>query len=138
MSHETQSKALSATVEMLPPTLNHMYIQRADGGKALTREAETFRRLVVYVARSAARISGWRYPAKARLELEIKLTFPTYRKSDLDNRIKATADALALALGFNDACIDRIIVERAPMVRNRPICVMTLRILPARTAATGD
>jgi Holliday junction resolvase RusA-like endonuclease len=132
MSHETQIKALSVTVEMLPPTVNHQYIQRADGGRALTREAETFRRLVVYVARSAARTSDWRYPAKARLELEIKLTFPTYRKSDLDNRVKSCQDALALALGFNDACIDRIIVERTPMVRNRPLCTMILRILPAR------
>lgn len=116
---------------MLPPTVNHMYVQRADGGKALTNEAATFRRIVGYTARSNARRFDWTYPEGARLELTICLTFPTKRTQDIDNRVKAALDALALALGFNDSCIDRIVVERAGVVRNRPRCVMMLRVMEA-------
>jgi Holliday junction resolvase RusA-like endonuclease len=138
MSHETQSKALSVAVRMIPPTTNHMYLQRADRGKALTEEARTFRQLTGWAAKAAAASVGWRYPEGARLELAIELTFPNARNNDLDNRIKAVQDALAPVLHFNDSCIDRIVVVRAPMARNRPLCVMTIRILPARAAGEGE
>jgi Holliday junction resolvase RusA-like endonuclease len=121
--------ALTVAVGMLPPTVNHQYITRAGGGKALTREAATFRRLVGSLCRTAVREAGWSYPEGARLELEIRLTFPNRKNQDIDNRVKAALDALALALGFNDSCVDRIVVERVGVVRNRPLCEMVLRVM---------
>lgn len=59
----------------------------------------------------------------------MRLTFPDRRKSDLDNRLKASQDALAIALGFNDARIVRVTAERAGVEPGRPACEMVLEVL---------
>lgn len=121
--------ALLIAVRMLPPTVNHMYVARRQGGKALSDEARAFRELAALSARGAAQRCGWHYPPGARLELTISLTFPNRINQDIDNRVKAALDALALALGFNDSCVDRIVIGRAGTIRNQPLCEMMLRIM---------
>jgi Holliday junction resolvase RusA-like endonuclease len=57
------------------------------------------------------------------------LTFGDKRNQDIDNRIKSALDALALALGFDDNCIDRIVIERAGYARGCPRCELILEAL---------
>ena len=121
-------RPLTVVIPILPPTVNHMYITRRDGGKALTAQAQTFRQYASAEARSTANLTRWEMPSGA-MRLTIALTFGDRRNQDIDNRAKAALDALALALGFNDARIDELIIRRAGYEKNRPLCEMTLEAL---------
>lgn len=87
---------------MLPPTVNHMYRNTNRGGKVLTDEAQTFRQEVALAMRGQSAPDGL-------LACTVQLTFGRRkgrtRRLDADNRIKALADAVALALGFDDSRI---------------------------------
>lgn len=87
---------VACQLDMLPPSVNHMYITLRRGGKALTDEAQTFRQVVALALR------GKDAPPVTPLALYVWMTFPNRRTGDGDNRIKALQDAIALALGFND------------------------------------
>lgn len=93
---QPQPYAVRCVVDMLPPSVNHMYVALRRGGKALSEEAQTFRQLVALALR------GQPTPPAGLLILNVWLTFPNKRSGDGDNRIKAAQDAIALALGFND------------------------------------
>jgi Holliday junction resolvase RusA-like endonuclease len=90
------------TLPLLPPSINHMYRSIGGARKALTDEALTFRHEVAIAVR------GRRAP-EGLLACTVQLTFGSKRRGshrlDADNRIKALADALALALGFDDSRI---------------------------------
>lgn len=96
MSVITTAYSVRLELDMLPPSVNHMYRPTRNGGKALTDEALTFRGLV------AAELLGCSIPAVAPLVLNFWFTFPNKRRSDGDNRLKALQDSIALALGFDD------------------------------------
>ena len=117
---------LTVIVPVLPPTVNHMYALNRDGSKRLTDEAQSFRAYVVAEARSTARLTGWRLPAGA-LEFEIKLTYGTKHRTDIDNRVKAALDAIAIAFDFDDTRIERIVIERAGIDPKRPLTEMIVR-----------
>lgn len=118
---------ITISVRVLPPSVNHMYAPNADGSKRLTDQARAFREFAGYEARVEAARAGFR-PAP-RMALTMRLTFGDRRNQDIDNRVKAALDALALALGFNDSCVDRIVIERAGYDKGRPLCEMTLEAL---------
>lgn len=115
---------ITTTIDMLPPTVNHMYLARRDGGKALTDEAYTFRALVGLALRSAPPV-----PQDGDLAVTLRLTFPDRRRTDIDNRAKAAIDALALALGFDDRRVARLVVERAGYAKGAPACELVLEVL---------
>ncbi len=117
------------TIALLPPSVNHQYIQRGQGGRALSEEAKAFRKAAILQARNAAQLIGWEYTGE-RLALTAYLFFSSKRKADIDNRGKALLDAIALALGFDDECIDRITLERAGYARNDPHCYVILEAIP--------
>ena len=80
-------------------------------------------------ARETARLTGWQVPS-GRLQLTMLLTFGTRAtRVDIDNRIKTGLDALALALGFDDSRVDRIVIERVGVDPKRPLCEMILEAL---------
>ena len=112
-------------VAALPPTVNHLYINNGNGGKVLGDGARLFRQLVAV----ACQFGGYTSAPDGDLVLTVRLTFPDKRRSDLDNRLKACQDALALALGFDDARIARLTVERAGYDKGRPACEMVLEVL---------
>lgn len=115
------SEPISIVVAALPPTVNHMYIARKGGGKALSAEAETFRKLVL------SRVSEARpVVPDGPLSLTVRLWFGDRRKCDIDNRLKAAIDALALALRFDDSRIHEIHAVRAGWDPGRPRCEMVL------------
>jgi len=131
-------KPLTVIVPMLPPTVNHMYAPNRDGSKRLTDEARAFREAVLLEARSTANLTGWRVP-DGRLKVAIKLTFGSKARTDIDNRAKAAIDAVALALGFDDARIDRVVIERIGVDPKRPLCELILAPFDSRRlAADGD
>jgi Holliday junction resolvase RusA-like endonuclease len=90
------------TLPLLPPSINHMYRSIGGARKALTDEALTFRHEVAIAVRGRVLPAG-------ELACTVRLTFGRKpgrtRRVDADNRIKALADALALALGFDDSRI---------------------------------
>lgn len=126
---------LTIILPILPPTVNHMYASNKGGGKRLTSEAQAFRVEAILRTRNAAALSGYALPA-GPLALEMRLTFPTNRRQDIDNRIKSALDALALALDFDDTRIVRITVERAGYGAAR--CELTLMPHRASYAAALD
>jgi Holliday junction resolvase RusA-like endonuclease len=116
------SNPIIIVVPILPPTVNHMYITLRRGGKALTEQAEIFRKLV------AADVlhSGQRTDPDGPLALTMRLTFGDKRRQDLDNRLKAAIDAAALALHFDDCRIVRIVAERVGYAPGQPQCELRL------------
>lgn len=95
----TVAQAIRLELDMLPPTVNHMYRSTGGGRRALTDEALTFRGLV------AIELRGQSIPSDCSLVLSFWFTFPNKRRSDGDNRLKALQDSIALALGFDDTRI---------------------------------
>lgn len=93
----TTAYSVRLELDMLPPTVNHMYRSTGGGRRALTDEALTFRGLV------AATLHGQpKPPEKSELVLSVWLTYGNKRRQDADNRLKALSDALALALNYDD------------------------------------
>jgi len=111
-------------VRMLPPTVNHYKLPNGRGGSYLSDDVNLFRSLVAAELYGVAVDLG-----DARLALRIALTFGTRHRCDIDNRAKSAIDALALALDFDDARIDRLVVERVGYDKGRPACEMTLEVL---------
>lgn len=96
-----------------PPTINDRY--RSNG--VLTETARAFRRHVVALCR-CSRVR----PLLGRLEVQLVLHPPGAGNFDLDNRVKATLDALQHARCFpNDNAVDRLVVERG-RVRPGGLC----------------
>lgn len=118
------TKPLTIILDVLPPSVNHMYRTSKRGAKYLTEEAQLFRELAINEARVAAARVGWQAPE--RLAFHLRLTFPNHRQVDIDNRIKSALDACALALGFNDKNVDCVIAERVGVVPGRARCEMVL------------
>lgn len=116
---------LTVIVPLLPPTVNHMYKTNGKGGKFLSDEAVTFRAEIALEARQTAQLTGWRLP-DGPLQLTLLLTYGSKCKTDIDNRCKSALDALALALGFDDSRIDRIVIERVGVDPKRPLTEMIL------------
>jgi Holliday junction resolvase RusA-like endonuclease len=83
----------------LPPSANHRYVRRRDGGLALTREARDYDAFVLEaLGRERPRI-----PAHAAVEVHVSLRVDTPRRRDLDNVLKQLLDSLGRCLGFDDA-----------------------------------
>lgn len=116
---------LSVWVPALPPTVNHYRMPNGRGGVYLSPEVNAFRLLVL----SEVRAMDAAVAPDCRLGLTMRLTYPTRARTDIDNRIKSAVDALALALNFDDARIDRLLVERAGYDKGRPACEMVLEVL---------
>lgn len=116
---------ITLTIAALPPTVNHMYVTCGGGRKALSDEAGMFRALVLQA------LNGERPTLPdGPLALTLRLTFGTRHRQDIDNRIKAALDAVALALRFDDCRVSRIVVERAGYAAKQPRCEITIGVLP--------
>lgn len=97
MSIAVATYSVRLELDMLPPSVNHLYKSTGGGRRALTDEALTFRGLV------AVTLHGQPKPPEgAELVLSVWLTYGNKRRQDADNRLKALSDALALALGYDD------------------------------------
>ena len=105
---------IQATLDM-PPSINHYY-RIVQGGKrngghvhlALSPEGTAYR----YSVWAQLWGQGHEIPLSIPLALTLRFYFVDNR-SDLDNRLKACVDALAVALGFNDRRIWSLHAYRA-------------------------
>lgn len=95
-----------------PPTSN-TYYRRAGHAMYLSPAGREFKRQVALDCLAAlgkvAQLTG-------RLGVQIELVAPNKtRDTDIDNRVKATLDALEGILFVNDSQIDELIVKRLPI-----------------------
>lgn len=113
---------ITITLPMLPPTVNHYGKRRAGGGTYLSDEVHVWRKYVW----TALREVGAHTAPDGDLAITITLTYGDKRKRDIDNHIKATLDALALALDFDDHRVARLTVARAGVAPKQPVCIITI------------
>ncbi|MCW5775341.1 MAG: RusA family crossover junction endodeoxyribonuclease [Phycisphaeraceae bacterium] len=96
-----------------PPSVNH-YWRRVGRATLISREGRRFRSAVCAALAGGA---AGRAPLTGRLAVHVMVCPPDRRRRDIDNVQKATFDALEHAGVYSDdAQIDRIVVERGPVV----------------------
>jgi len=92
-----------------PPTANHMYVQ-VGVRKVLSKEYRSFIKAVGW-AWMATRPVSW--SQDGRFGIVVELTYNSKRRNDVDNRVKATQDALTLAgVWHDDSQVDAALPER--------------------------
>jgi crossover junction endodeoxyribonuclease RusA len=97
----------------LPPTINHYYGQRRNGGRFIKPAGEAFRKAVAEIVAEAGHKT-----LEGRISLFAAI-YPANRiKQDLDNRSKALQDALTHAgVWLDDEQIDELHLIRKEVVR---------------------
>ena len=118
-------------VPMLPPTTNHLY-EGMGKRRHRTDAYESWLRLLIPTARLAAGEIGWTHREGIIYQLTLWLQFPSRRRTDASNRIKAAEDALSYALDFDD---EHIVYPRAlhcGYVKNEPRTLILLEVISAR------
>ena len=100
---------ISVTLNSLPPTVNHMYMN-AHGRRFRTAECREYQEHAVEQLKAA-----WldKPPFSGRAALFITLSTNNRRRWDIDNRMKALQDCLTMAgIIKDDSQIDFIQIER--------------------------
>lgn len=94
-----------------PPSLNHLFPNGKNGKRFLSKQARSFRKSVgdnVLIQRVP------RHQISGRLSIEMHLHAPDARVYDIDNRVKATLDALEKnGVIATDSAIDSLHVYRS-------------------------
>lgn len=103
----------------VPISLNNAYVVR-DGRRRLTDAGKAYKKAVGWAAKAAAQEAGWDVCPTYRFELRI--WFPDRQRRDLDNCCKLALDSVGEALGFDDALVSQIYLERMGISRERPRC----------------
>ena len=115
------------TVLPWPPSMNH-YWRRVGPRTLISREGRTFRQDV------CALLSGGgprKPPAGGRVALAMDAYPPDHRRRDIDNLIKATADALQHAGVYeDDSQVDWLVVRRRELDRPRGHVEIRVEELP--------
>ena len=92
-----------------PPSVNHMYAQ-VGTRKVLTKEYRAFIQEVGLMWK-VAKPKNW--SKDGRFGLIVELTYNNKRRNDVDNRVKATQDALTRAgVWLDDSQVDAALAER--------------------------
>jgi crossover junction endodeoxyribonuclease RusA len=112
-----------------PPSVNHYYRHIVVRGQARVVISADGRR---YAQAVGLRLVGLRdrVPSPPH-EVRVALHAPTRAKLDIDNRAKALLDALYRALGLDDVVIDRLVIERGPMLSGGRALVLIKALEPA-------
>lgn len=93
----------------LPPSTNHLYYNRPDGGRGLTKEGKEYKNKLKWALKRAG-IRG--RDATPPFALWIKVYFPNAHKADVSNRLKVAEDALMEHLGHDDSLVYRVILDK--------------------------
>ncbi|WP_421329865.1 RusA family crossover junction endodeoxyribonuclease [Aeromonas veronii] len=125
-------KADSWTVTLpWPPSTNRIWRNVAVSGKPrtlLSQEGRVYRKAAADAC-LVAKLAGKQIPD--RLALRLVVQAPDRRARDLDNTVKAVQDALTHAgLWLDDSQIDRLLVERGPVVKGGMVSV-TVEVMSA-------
>lgn len=125
-------KADSWTVTLpWPPSTNRIWRNVAVSGKPrtlLSQEGRVYRKAAADAC-LVAKLAGKQIPD--RLALRLLVQAPDRRDRDLDNTVKAVQDALTHAgVWLDDSQIDRLLVERGPVVKGGMVSV-TVEVMSA-------
>ncbi|MEA9438534.1 RusA family crossover junction endodeoxyribonuclease [Aeromonas caviae] len=125
-------KADSWTVTLpWPPSTNRIWRNVAVKGKPrtlLSQEGRVYRKAAADAC-LVAKLAGKQIPD--RLALRLVVQAPDRRARDLDNTVKAVQDALTHAgVWLDDSQIDRLLVERGPVVKGGMVSV-TVEVMSA-------
>ena len=101
---------INAELIGLPPTVNHLYRTSRSGVRYKTSQGKEWQALTVAIM-AAAKTN--RAPYDGDVALEVLFQTADRRRWDMDNRIKALQDCLAMAgVIEDDRQIQRLLVER--------------------------
>lgn len=101
---------INAELIGLPPTVNHLYRTSRSGVRYKTSQGKEWQALTVAIM-AAAKTN--RAPYDGDVALEVLFQTADRRRWDLDNRVKALQDCLAMAgVIEDDRQIQRLLVER--------------------------
>ncbi|MFQ2419726.1 RusA family crossover junction endodeoxyribonuclease [Aeromonas caviae] len=125
-------KADSWTVTLpWPPSTNRIWRNVTVSGKPrtlLSQEGRVYRKAAADAC-LVAKLAGKQIPE--RLALRLVVQAPDRRARDLDNTVKAVQDALTHAgVWLDDSQIDRLLVERGPVVKGGMVSV-TVEVMSA-------
>lgn len=125
-------KADSWTVTLpWPPSTNRIWRNVAVSGKSrtlLSQEGRVYRKAAADAC-LLAKLAGKQI--SDRLALRLVVQAPDRRARDLDNTVKAVQDALTHAgVWLDDSQIDRLLVERGPVVKGGMVSV-TVEVMNA-------
>ena len=96
-----------------PPTINHYYVNRRDGGRAIGKAGKRYRVEVVRILKAALVEEH-----TDNVQLEILVYPPDRRKRDLDNILKALLDALQHGGAIkDDSQVSTLYIKREEMVK---------------------
>lgn len=112
MMREVHNVRELARIELLglPPTVNHLYRTSRSGVRYKTSQGKEWQALTAAIM-AAAKTN--RAPYDGDVALEIVFRTADRRRWDLDNRVKALQDCLAMAgVIEDDRQIQRLLVER--------------------------
>lgn len=112
----------------IPPTTNNAYAT-VRGRRVLSADGRKYKADIGRIVRHVAAQQGWRYIEGQRLAVRLRLHFPDNRRCDIANREKLAVDALAEALGFDDAMIDELLLQRGACDKAHPRCDVELRAI---------
>jgi crossover junction endodeoxyribonuclease RusA len=114
-----------------PPSTNRIWRNVSVAGKPrtlLSQEGRVYRKAAADVC-VVAKLAGKKI--SVRLALRLVVQAPDRRARDLDNMVKAVQDALTHAgVWLDDSQIDRLLVERGPVVKGGMVSV-TLEVINA-------
>ena len=121
-----------AFVLPMPPSVNALYGQAANGAKFLLPEQRQFRSAVIGIVRGVMRGDDRiEHPLSGRLEVRSTYYFANRRRTDISNREKALLDALERAGAYHDdSQIDRHLIERVICPGDEQ-CAVTIREIAA-------
>lgn len=86
-------KILSANLNSLPPTVNHLYRTSRTGTRYKTREGRDWQEITAAVFHA---LYGGAAPYDGDVMLDICFLVADKRRWDIDNRVKALIDALVM------------------------------------------
>lgn len=114
-----------------PPSTNRIWRNVAVSGKPrtlLSQEGRVYRKAAADAC-LVAKLAGKQI--SDRLALRLVVQAPDRRARDLDNTVKAVQDALTHAgVWLDDSQIDRLLVERGPVVKGGMVSV-TVEVMSA-------
>lgn len=108
----------------LPPTINHYYGQRRNGGRFIKPAGEAFRKAVADIVSDAGHKT-----LEGRLTLFAAIYPADRRRQDLDNRSKALQDALTHAgVWLDDEQIDELTLVRKEVIKGGQVKVVITEV----------